>query len=293
MNKFDVAIIGCGPAGMTAALYLIRSGKKVIIFEKEAIGGQMSKSPLIENYPGFIGKGSDLAEHMFKNIDNKVELSHGEIVDFTHSDEEWIITDEYGDVFTSSAIIFATGASPITITNKKLEHMHYCAMCDGPLYVGKEVAVIGDGNAALQYAINLSEYCSKVYICTLTDKFFGEETLIEKLYNIKNIEILQNVCFTDAVENSGYIIINFNHNYNLLVHGLFVAIGQKPNTNFAVLEGHLNPRGFIITDDVFAVRGDGVFAAGDCRAKDYSQVAIAVSEGVRAAMGCLKYLQSL
>ena len=286
MGKYDVAIIGGGPAGLTAALYLLRAGRSVVLFEEEVIGGQMSKAPYLENFPGFSGKGETLAFDMFENLQNFKLFSFvfEKVTKISSNDLNVKINTEDDSEYQVQYVILATGARPIkpNILGIDRPNVHYCATCDGAFYVGKEVAVIGDANSALQYAMDLSAYCEKVHICALGDRLYGEQLwidrvlakpgLIEVHYNFETCEISQyGVCAGDG--------------QHIFIDGVFIAIGQRPNTDW--LDSnliHLNERGYIITDECLRTNDSRIYAAGDCRVKDIRQVVTAAADGASAAL---------
>ena len=291
MRNYDVAIIGSGPGGLTAALYLLRAGRRVVMFEKEGLGGQLGKCPLIENYPGFTGPGGLLVDHIFDqlNIYDAFDFEPLEVISLTKEGNGWILLDECEDEYKASYIIYAAGASPIglNVPGASLSNVHYCATCDGPLYKGQNVVVIGDGNSALQYALELSNYCLGVCIVTLFDSFFGEKELINRVENKDNIVVFHNfktVKITDkTVESEKGLLIR--------TQGVFVAIGQKPNTGFAAEQAYvsLDERNYIITDDTMRAQ-DRFYAVGDCRRKDVRQVITAMNDGCIAAVNINKLM---
>lgn len=291
MKNYDVAIIGSGPGGLTAALYLLRAGRSVVMFEKEGLGGQLGRCPLIENYPGFIGPGIVLADnildqlYMHKNFN--FELL--EVLSLTKEDNGWMLTAEFDEKYKAKYIIYAAGASPIglKVPGASLPNVHYCATCDGPLYKGQNVVVIGDGNSALQYALELSNYCLSVCIVTLFDSFFGEKELIKQVENKDNIIVFHNFNTAKITDKT----VESDRGLVLKSQGVFIAIGQKPNTGFAAEQAYvsLDTNGYIITDDTMRAQ-DHFYAVGDCRRKDVRQVITAMSDGCIAAMNINKLM---
>ena len=291
MKNYDVAIIGSGPGGLTAALYLLRAGRSVVMFENGGVGGQLGRCPLIENYPGFSGPGMSLVENILYqlNVYDNFDFEPFEVDTIVKKDCGWMLVDEYADEYEVKYIIYAAGASPIglNVPGANLPNVHYCATCDGPLYIGQNVVVIGDGNSALQYALELSNYCLSVCIVTLFDSFFGEKELINRVEDKDNIVVFHNfktVKITEkTVESSKGLLIK--------TQGVFIAIGQKPNTDFAATKAHvdLDERGYIITDDTMRAQ-DRFYAVGDCRRKDVRQVITAMSDGCIAAVNINKLM---
>lgn len=292
-EKNCVAIIGGGPAGLTAALYLGRAHIPCIVFDTDVCGGQLSSSPLLENVPGFYGPGVDLAMKMLDEINKYPSI---ELANFTKvvkiepiSDNEQLLTLEDGAEMRFQYVICATGSNPIKLPQLESKNTHYCVTCDGPLYEGKTVAVIGGGNTALQYALELTKYAAKIYICTNEDSLRGEEVMRERVLNEPKIEIRTNFTATSFDGN----VLEQTDGPSLTVDGIFVAIGYKTNTDY--LEA-LKDRGSFITDVNFNVGTEkkdynNIYAVGDCRYKHFNQVIIAMSEGCQAALFIIRDLE--
>ncbi|HOB64937.1 MAG TPA: FAD-dependent oxidoreductase, partial [Clostridia bacterium] len=205
MAKADIIVIGGGAAGMTAALYALRSGKSVLLLESDNIGGQIAFSPRVENFPSIKQiSGSELADNLMEQITAlgaQIELERVQSVQKTDNGFE-VVTD-FG-AHTGGAVIIAAGVKhkhigiegELDLVGKGVS---YCAVCDGAFYAGEEVALVGDGNTALQYSILLSNYCKKVYVCTWFDKFFGDYALVKCLRERPNVEVIPNVCLKEFV----------------------------------------------------------------------------------------------
>ena len=301
MNKYDVIIIGGGAAGMTAALYSLRSGKSVLLLEKETIGGQISKSPRVENFPTIKEiSGEELSSKLFDQImDLGCEFELDTVLKVEKNENEFIVTGEYS-TYNSKSVILATGLEhrKINIENEDEllgKGVSYCAVCDGAFYKDEDVCLIGDGNTALQYSILLSNYCKKVYVCTLFDKFFGDDVLVKKLKERENVEIIQNVSLTKFIANEeleGLVFKNTKDDslLELKVKGCFIAIGQIPNNeNFSNLVD-LDKNGYIIVNEDLETKTKGLFVAGDCRVKKVRQLTTAVSDGAMASVGAVSYI---
>lgn len=289
MNNYDVIIVGGGIAGMTAAIYTTRGGAKTLIIEKESLGGQLNSAPLIENYPGFAPMpGAEISNKISEQLDNfEIPVVYDTV---TAVGRGWkrLVVETDNDYYVASAIIIATGAKYKELPySASYEMMSYCPTCDGAFYKGQKVAVIGDGNSALQYAISLSAICKEVVICTLTDKFFGEQKVVERVMSLPNVKHLPNV-ITNGY-NDGKL--SFVSGESIEVDGIFVAIGQEPSTEF--LPSSLKERdGHIINVDCQTAI-QGIFTAGDCRTKKAPSQAITnASDGIQAAMLALEYLKT-
>lgn len=287
---FDTIIVGAGPAGLTAAIYLARAGKRVCLIDEEGVGGQMAKSPLIENYPGFKGSGLELADKMYDSIPIESRYFVSErVFNINFNGNNFSAETIEGGHYDAQSIIWAAGATPkrLNVSGEESDHVHYCVACDGWLYKNKEVAVIGDGNSALQYALALSEYCKRVYLLIPFDRFFGEEILINRVATESKITVYDNFMTDGIVDVNDRISIHSRDNQFVAADGAFIAIGQEPD-NTAVIRFVDMSKGFISDTPM-----RGFYAAGDCRAKKYRQVATAIADGAIAALDCIDYLNRI
>lgn len=301
-NKiYDIIIIGAGPSGMTAALYAKRNNKEVLILEKETIGGQMALAPKIENYPSVTSiSGEELASNMFDQIMNMGVMFELEKVENVIKENNiFKVTTDY-NTYLSYSVIVATGAhhKMIGIPNEKdwlSKGLSYCATCDGSFFKDEVVAVIGDGNSALQYALTLSNICKKVYVCTLFDKFFGDSILVDRIEHIENIDVincisLKNIKGTDKIEELIFENLITHNPFSLKVDGCFIAIGQEPDNKIIKNLVEIDKVGYAITNDNVLTKTAGLFVAGDCRKKKVRQVTTAISDGAIAAIEAINYL---
>lgn len=302
----DVLIIGGGAAGMTAALYALRNGKSVTVFEQETIGGQIASSPRVENFPTHKRiSGLELSEKLYDQItDLGAELELARVKSVIKEEEgKFRLETEDGDVFYGKSVIIAAGVKHKHINLPREEEftgkgVSYCAVCDGAFYTGEDVALIGDGNTALQYGILLSEYCRKVYVCTWFDKFFGDEALVKVLRKIPNVEIIPNVSLSALNGDEELSGLTFtrredNTTFELSVKGCFIAIGQIPDNKAFENLVALDENGYIAADETGTTKTSGVYAAGDCRAKKVRQLTTAVGDGANAAMNACSYITAL
>ena len=299
----DTIIVGGGMAGMTAALYCLRNNKKVLVIEKETIGGQISMSPKVENYPTIQQiSGTELADLTFEQISNlgvQFEIETVEKID--KKDNVFTVKTNY-NTYKSKSVILATGASPRRLGLKNEEKfighgIYFCAICDGPFFANKDVTVIGDANSAMQYALMLAGYCKTVTIITLFDKFFGEQNLKDAILKTSNIKIMHE-CKSISLDGDDELkSITFEKpDGTTFVHetnAAFVAIGQKPDNAFVQNLVEIDKAGYIVADEKCKTKTDGLFVAGDCRTKEIRQVATAVGDGATAATNACKYLNSL
>ena len=285
---------------MTAALYALRAGKSVLLLEKSAFGGQIAESPKVENIPSIKSiSGMDYASLIFDQIsDLGVAFDMDDIKSVIKEDGYFTAKGEYAS-YEAKAVIIATGCKPRKLAIKGEETflgkgVSYCAVCDGAFYEGKDVTVIGDGNAALSYALSLADTSRKVAVCTLFDRFFGEESAAKALLKRENVEVIHDVSATEFKGDAELRSILFKKkdgsSFELKTDGCFVAIGQLPdNSRFEGLV-RLTADGFIQVDGAMATATAGIYAAGDCRDKKIRQVTTAESDGAIAALSTIAYL---
>lgn len=296
----DIIIIGGGPSGMTAALYALRANKSVLILEKENFGGQIANSPKVENYPTIKEiSGSDLSDRMFTQImDMGAEFELEDVKNILKKGEIFEISTNY-NTHECRAVIIANGVKHRTLGLPKEEELigkgvYYCAVCDGPMYKGKEVYLIGDANTALQYAVLLSGYCPKVHMFCLFDHFFGDPVLQDRVRARENVEVTFNMNLVeykgeDRLEGLVFENTQTHERHEFKTDNVFVSVGQIPDNEKFKDVVDLE-KGFIITDEDMNTKTPGVFACGDTRKKAIKQVVTACNDGAIAAMSAVKYL---
>lgn len=301
---YDVAIIGAGPAGLTAAIYCARAGLKTAVLEKLFTGGQAAVNAEIENYPGLPNvSGAVLAVNMEKQAkDVGAEIISDTITDVDFSGKVKKIIASKSTIEAYSVII-ATGTKRRLLGAENEEKyqgigVSYCATCDGAFFKGRTIAVAGGGNTALEDANYLSNICEKVYLIHRRDTFKGETFLQKRLSGKNNIEILLNtvVLKIEGVDNvTGLLIKNnlTNEERNIAVNGLFVAVGFAPETGIFRNKVELNEAGYIKTDEGMKTNIEGVFAAGDIRDKKIRQIVTAASDGAIAAISASDYINEI
>ena len=302
IKNIDLVILGGGPAGLTAAIYASRSKMNMLLLENAILGGQVRNSYTIENYPGFKKiEGSTLADIM-----NEQALELGAnidefdpVIDVKLSEDEKIIeTGSY--IYNAKTVIIATGASPKKLPIPSEEKyagkgIHYCAVCDGAMYEGKDIAVVGGGNSALEEAVFLTRFANKVYMIRRHDYFNGEKALLHEVESNSKIEILYN---TDLVDVDGNDFVNkaivkdtkTNEERELELSAIFGYIGTEPKTLEFKDVLNLNDYGYIVTDENMRTNIAGVYAAGDVREKEYRQITTAVADGTVAALEAEKFV---
>lgn len=305
--KTKVLIIGSGPAGYSAAVYTSRAMLKPIMVTGMEPGGQLTTTTDVENYPGFAKaiQGPWLMEEMKKQAENVgTEFVTDIISDVDFSKRPFVCKGQNGNTFISDTVIISTGAQArwLGIENEesfKGFGVSSCATCDGFFYKGKEVAVVGGGNAAVEEAIYLSGIASKVYLIHRRDELRAEKMLQEKIFKNKKIEIIWNTVVekvngTDNPKNLESITIkNVKDNLTkeLKIHGFFVAIGHNPATSIFKNQIKMDEEGYIITNpDSTATNIEGVFAAGDVKDKIFRQAITAAGMGCMAALEAEKLL---
>lgn len=298
---YDMIIIGAGPAGMSAAVYGVRAGKRVLLLEKKVFGGQIVNTPQIENYPGIPQiSGFEFANALSGQVKALGVEWKLEEVKFVEKRENVFFVQTNKGEYEGKSVIVATGAR-----NRKLglpgepeltgHGVSYCANCDGMFFKGKDVAVNGGGNTALEDAIHLSQYCRHVYLIHRRDSFRGEEKRLEILKEKSNVSFLLNSVISEingkAQLESIKIITQNEYETVLPISGLFIAIGQEPETE--VVEGLLerDEKGYLKATEECKTSVEGMFVAGDCRTKQVRQLTTATADGSVAALTACEYLE--
>ncbi len=305
MELYDVIIIGSGPAGLTAAIYSARSKLKTLVITGRAVGGQAALTAEIENYPGFPEgiSGLELTRLMQEQAKKfGAEIQMDEVLSVNLKEHPFTITTYSGD-YQCRALIIATGVSPRKLGVPGEEEfvgrgVSFCATCDGFFYQGKEVAVVGGGDSALKEALFLTRFARKVYIIHRRDQFRAEAIIQERARQNERIEFILNSVVTEIVGKEkveGVKIRNLKTGEEsfLKVDGVFVYIGNVPNTSLFQGQIELDEQGYIVTDRAMHTSVPGVFAAGDVQEKVLAQVVTAAASGAIAAMEAEKYIAHL
>ncbi len=299
MDIYDIAIIGGGPAGLTAAVYAGRAGKRTVVLEKGTFGGQITSSPKVENIPGFQSvTGNEFAEKLLEQaiaLDAQIECCEVERV-IPGDGHHTVLTDE-GEFFAKTVIV-ATGTRHRLLGLAGEEDfighgISFCAVCDGAFYEDKTVAVIGGGNSALQEALLLSETSKKVYVIQNLDRLTGEKKLADALAEKKNVEIRYETLVTalhGEGELDGITLKSAEGEEQLPLDGIFVAIGLIPQNELLRGTVALNDYGYVEAGEDCLTDRAGIFVAGDCREKRIRQVATAAADGAVAALAACAYL---
>lgn len=296
----DIIVIGGGPAGLTAAVYARRAGKSVLVLEKDALGGQITWSPKVENYPAVPAvSGMDLGNRMAEQaMDMGAEVEIDEVRRIEDFGSHKRVYGSFGTEYDARAVILAAGARPRKLGLKRENELvgsgvGYCAVCDGAFFKGQAVAVNGGGNSALQDAVLLSDLCSRVYLVHRRDSFRGEEALADQLRGKENVEFVLNAVITELKgdsELSGITVEQDGVQREIPVSGLFVAIGHEPD--LAAFADFLDrdAQGYAASDEGCLTKTEGFFVAGDCRRKKIRQVTTAAADGAVAALAACAWL---
>jgi Thioredoxin reductase len=310
MLTFDAVVIGSGPAGLNASLYLVRAGLRTALIEKNSSGGQVLSTSEIENYLGFPKgvKGWELADLFTAHV-NEYDVEHirGEVLKIETIEENGamhVLHMQNGDQIKTRAVIIATGASsrPLGVPEEetyKGKGVSYCALCDGNFYRGLDVAIVGGGNSALEEALYLSRIVNKIYIIHRREGFRGAQIYLDKIRAVPEKIELVTSCVVDSLAGEPTLKkvivrhVETNEKRELPVEGIFVYIGHVSNARFVPENLERNEQGFILTDQEMQTNIPGIFAAGDTRAKLCSQVCTAVGDGATAANSAIRYLEQL
>lgn len=299
---YDIIIIGAGAAGLTAAIYGERAGMNVVVFEKMGVGGQILLTQDVENYPGFSAiSGPELMER-FETHAKKfgVEIRYEEVHEVRKQDKHYRIVTDEGE-YDTVAIVVATGSQPRKLHVDGEEELigrgvSYCAVCDGPFFKEREVAVIGGGDAAIKEAIYLTQIVKKITIIHRRDRLRAEKILQDQAFDNPKISFIWNhvVDHVDGGDKFRGITIRDvddpEKKQKLDVSGVFVYIGHIPNTKFIDIVKKTEG-GLIVTDDCVHTSSKGIFAAGDCRVTCLRQIATCVGDGALAAFNAGEYVE--
>ncbi len=320
---YDIIVIGAGPAGLTAALYARRAEKTVLVIEKDTFGGQITHSPRVENYPGFLEmSGNEFADKLIEQvIAQGAEIELDEVTGIEGNAGNYTVSCTSRS-YSTKTVIIAAGSKHRKLgleheDNFTGEGISYCAVCDGAFYKGKTVAVIGGGNSALVDAVLLSESCEKVYVVQNLAYLTGEQTLQRTLEKRDNVEFILSTVVKKIIGGSAFEGIETENTETkkistLKVDGMFVAIGQVPENEPFKNAVKLNSYGYIeagescIPEAANAESSDfsssaasnpvditGIFVAGDCRTKQVRQVTTATADGAVAALAACRLIDSL
>lgn len=290
MQTYDILIVGAGCAGLTAAVYAARAGKRVAVFESTSVGGQIATSPLVENYPGIASiSGLDFSMNLLEQAQSfGAELVPANVYGLRAENELRILDTDDGE-YAAPAVILATGAKHRPLGLDREAEMvgrgvSYCATCDGAFFRGKTVAVVGGGSAALISAQALSGLAKQVYLIHRRDEFRGEAALAARLEAIENVTFLLKRNVTGLVGDTHLTAVTLDDGSTLELDGLFIAVGQQASNEAFASAVALDDRGYIVAGEDCRTTMPGVYAAGDCRTKAVRQLTTAAADGTVCAM---------
>lgn len=306
MENWDIIIIGAGSAGLAAGIYAVRSGLKTLLLDEKLAGGNISDSPKVENYPGFVEiSGRDLSEKMVTQCKNLGAVIHGlEPVEALKFEGEMKIVITSNNTYRAKAVIFATGTHHKTVGVKGEQEFYgrgisYCGVCDGPLFKGKKVAVIGGGNSACATSLYLSGLTSQVTVIHRRDAFRAEYRLVLDVTSKPNVNVLWNTEVEEIKGDRQVRTLTLKNSINgekteINVDAVFVQVGEIPNSAVAKISGiETNNIGYIETNTKQETNVLGVYAAGDVTTHPIKQVGTAVGQGITAALEAYNYISNL
>ncbi len=303
-DMLDVAVVGAGPAGLTAGLYAARAGLNVSVFERISAGGQLAQTEIIENYPGFPeGTGGfELAFAMQQQAVNfGASMASEDIVSVDFSVSPKVLRTASGKEIEARTVIVATGARPRNLGIDREDELKgrgvsYCATCDGNFFRGKTAVIVGGGDTAAADAIYLSRICEKVYLVHRRDKLRATAVYHKRLEALPNVEFVWNSVPDQLVSGDNGTVcalrvkgVASGEVREIATDAVFVAIGTVPNTEFLGDALELDERGYIVSDETGHTSVAGVFAAGDVRTKTLRQVSTAISDGAQAAENAAEF----
>ena len=302
-DMYDIIVVGGGPAGMTAALYAQRNGKRALVIEKNGFGGQITHSPKVENYPGTMQmSGNEFADRTLDQIlAQGAEIEFENVVSVEDAGDHKVVNTEEGGRYEALAVVIATGVKHrmLGLEGEDAlvgEGISFCAVCDGDFYSGQTVCVAGGGNSALQEAILLAEKCREVIILQDLPACTGEQRLQDVLFSRPNVRLIADTKINRLLTEDGALRgVEIESRTSgiwqrVACDGLFVAIGLIPeNEPFKTL-ADLNAYGYFDSDERCETRTPGVFVAGDCRSKGVRQLATAIADGATAALAACRYI---
>ena len=302
---YDVIIIGGGPAGLTAGMYAMRAAMKTVLIERGVFGGQVAITKGVENYPGFIEIGGfELCEKFLEHAKSyDLEILQKEVVATEPGIDYHSVRLDDGTVLQTHAVILAAGG-----TAKKLnapgeqenfgKGVSYCATCDGFFFRGKDVAVVGGGDTALEDALYLAKITNKVYLIHRRDAFRGSRILQQRVFAEPRIEIIFNAVVTTINSDAGGVTgislkdTKTGESREIATDGVFIFVGFAPNNQLVPAGIKLNTTGYVITDEKCETNIAGIFVVGDLRQKYANQIVLAAADGCTAALAAAHYVET-
>lgn len=301
---YDILILGAGTAGLSAAIYGVRAGMQVAVLEENVYGGQIINTLEVENYPGIKSvSGVDFATALFEQATALgAQVLFDAPAEVARAGDSFRVNTKRGKTLSAKALILAVGAKnrPLGVAGEEKLTGHgisYCATCDGAFFRGKDVAVVGGGNTALDDALFLTQTCKKVYLIHRRREFRGEKAKLSQLETKNNLEfvldtVVESVQGTDVL--TGAVVKNIvtGETRRLAVDGLFVAVGQTPATALVKDLCKTDAYGYIVAGEDCKTSAEGIFAAGDCRTKQVRQLTTAAADGAVSALAACEYIRT-
>jgi thioredoxin reductase (NADPH) len=292
---YDLIIIGCGPAGISAAIYAKRSNLNTVVFERTMPGGTLNNLDKIENYLGFDSiSGPDLAMNFYMQFKKlNIPMISEDVLEIKNNGKEKIVLTKTKE-YKAKSIIIATGRGPqkLDLPNNDIRGISYCVLCDGSLYKNKDVAIYGNNPKVLEDVIYLSNIVKRIYLIVNDNKLHGSKEMIEKVNNIENLNILFNSHITKISGNEAIESVNTEEK-SLSINGLFINNDFGPLTYFCKNLNILDKNGYVLVDQNQESSIKGIFACGDCTKKKVYQVVTAASEGASASINAYNYIKGI
>lgn len=293
---YDVIIIGAGPAGLSAGIYAVRAGLNTLILDKASWGGQTVLTAEIENYPAVMTvTGPDFAERMYEQLTSLGGSISLEEVKHLELKQKIKIVETERNKYQAHNVILASGLKRRKLGCQGEETfagrgVSYCAICDGRFFRGRDVAVVGGGNSAMEDALYLSAYCNKVTLLCRKGKLKGEETLRQSVEKKENIRILYDAKVVAIEGNDAVQSVTLNNEETLSVSGVFIAIGYEADSGFLQEQVDISPEGYVVAGEDCKTSVDNVYIAGDLRTKNVRQIVTAAADGAVAALTAADYV---
>ncbi len=301
----DILIIGGGPAGLTAAIYAARAGRTVVVCERETLGGQITQSHQVDNYPGLPRiSGMELSDAFCAQaMDAGAEIAFASVESLVRNPDGTFTAQTDDEPIEAKAVIFATGARPKSMgidqeTALIGKGISYCALCDGAFFKGKNVVVVGGGNTAFADALFLSKLCNHVTLVHRRDSFRAEQASVELAKNTNNITLMTPyapIALSATGNLTGITVKNTQTNEEKAIpaSAVFVAFGRQPDCSLILNLADFDEQGYVASGENCSTKTPGLFVAGDCRSKDVRQLTTETADGTIAATAACEYLDKI
>ncbi len=305
-KQYDIVVVGGGPGGLTAGLYGARARRKTVCLEKYMPGGQIANTEEVEDYPGFEHiSGAELAMKMTEHAKKfGLEIESEEVAEVYVDGDDRVVRCESGNLYRAKAVILSTGGSPVFLGVPGEEEytgkgVSYCAICDGAFFRDQVIAVVGGGDAAVEEAIFLTKFGSKVYLIHRRDELRAQKIIQQRAFDNEKLEIIWDTVVESVNGDDKQVTslslknVKTSEKSTLEAGALFVFVGFKPNSNVTREALRKDQGGYIITDEKMETSIKGIFACGDVRAQLVRQITNAVGDGTTAAVAAEKYMEEL